>query len=78
MDYGLQILDSIFLSMELGFRISIVRGIPDSLSCIPHFASKNFPDSPTGVNLRKWALETRSNQILPMSNSRGLVLKDGS
>ena len=39
------------LSMELGFWILIISGIPDSLSCIPdskaqhfHFHKQNFPD----------------------------------
>ena len=38
--------------MELGFRIPIVSGIPDSLSCIPFskaqdsgFHNSDFPDS---------------------------------
>ena len=38
--------------MELGFRISIVSGIPESLDCFPDsktkdsgFHSKSFPDS---------------------------------
>ena len=39
---GFQVLD---LSKELGFRISIVNGIPDSLSCIPGSTRNNFPDS---------------------------------
>ena len=30
------------LSVELGFRISIVSGIPDSLSCIPDSKAQNF------------------------------------
>ena len=34
-DSGFQSLGSRFLSLELGFRILIVTGIPDSLSCIP-------------------------------------------
>ena len=36
-DCGSQILDSgYFLSVELGFWIPIVSGIPESLSCTPH------------------------------------------
>ena len=42
------------LTVELGFRIAIVSGIPDSLSCIPdskaqdsaYSTSKNFPKVP--------------------------------
>ena len=30
------------LSVELGFRIPIVSGIPDSLSCIPDSKAKDF------------------------------------
>ena len=44
-------LDSRFLTMECGFRIPIVCGIPDSLSCILDFeaedldtTSETFPD----------------------------------
>ena len=60
-DSWLQGLDSRFLSVELGFRIPIVTGIPDSLSCIPdttesqdsRFTRKHFwiPDS-TGKNFQ--------------------------
>ena len=32
---GFQVLDSGSLSVELGFRIPIVSGFPDSLNCIP-------------------------------------------
>ena len=35
MDSGFQLLDSRSYTVELGFRIPIVRGIPDSDSCIP-------------------------------------------
>ena len=36
MDSGFQVLDSrFFWSVDLGFLIPIVSGIPDSLSCIP-------------------------------------------
>ena len=35
MDSGFQLLDSKSFSVELGFRIPIVGGIPDSYSCIP-------------------------------------------
>ena len=31
-----------YLSVELGFRIPIVSGIPDSLSCIPDSKAKDF------------------------------------
>ena len=34
-DSGFQLLDSRSYTVELGFRIPIVRGIPDSDSCIP-------------------------------------------
>ena len=40
-------LDSEILSGKLGFRIPIVSGIADSLSCISDSKSKNFPDSET-------------------------------
>ena len=47
MDSGFKCLDSGFLSVELGFRIPIVIGIPDFLGCtpdsklrIPDFTSK--------------------------------------
>ena len=33
------------LKVGLGFRIAVVRGIRDSLTCIPDSTSKNFPDS---------------------------------
>ena len=33
-DYGFQLLDSGSLSVELGFWIPIVSGVPDSLTCI--------------------------------------------
>ena len=33
------------LSVERGFWVPIVSGIPVSLSCIPDSASKIFPDS---------------------------------
>ena len=35
MDSGFHVLDSDPLALELGYRIPIVSGIPDSLSCIP-------------------------------------------
>ena len=39
------------LSVELGFQISIVRGIPDSLSCIPAVAiGKKKPEKNQGFN----------------------------
>ena len=34
-----------YFSVELGFLITIVSEIPDSLSCIPDSISKIFPDS---------------------------------
>ena len=40
-DSGFQSLGSRFLSLELGFRIPIVTGIPDSLSCIPDSKAQN-------------------------------------
>ena len=36
-DSGFQLLDSRSFPVELGFRIPIVSGIPDSYSCIPDF-----------------------------------------
>ena len=41
---------------SLGFRIPIVSGIPDSLSCIPDSISKIFPDSGIRILLNgaKW------------------------
>ena len=52
-DSGFQELASNFMSVELGFWIPVVSGIPDSLSRSPDFkaknssnsTSKNFPDS---------------------------------
>ena len=57
------VLDSGFqyMSVERGFWIPVVSGIPNSLSCIPDFtrtefswipdsASKNFPDSGIQIN----------------------------
>ena len=38
-------LGQLALSLELGFWIPIVSGIPDSLSCIPSSVNKIFPDS---------------------------------
>ena len=35
MDSGFQLLDSRSFSVELGFRIQIVSGIPGSYTCIP-------------------------------------------
>ena len=50
MDFEFQVLDS--LSLELGFRIPVVTGISDSLTCIPDSKAQesgshnsNFPDS---------------------------------
>ena len=50
MDFEFQVLDS--LSLKLGFRIPIVTGISDSLTCIPDSKAQesgshnsNFPDS---------------------------------
>ena len=50
-----------YMSVERGFWIPVVSGIPNSLSCIPDFtstefswipdsASKNFPDSGIQIN----------------------------
>ena len=52
-DSGFQEPASDFMSVELGFCIPVVSGIPDSFSCIPYSkaknssnsTSKNFPDS---------------------------------
>ena len=51
-DSGFQVLDSSLCQWNIGFRILIVSGIPDSLSCIPdskaqksRFHKQNFPDS---------------------------------
>jgi len=49
-DSGFQVLDFGFFVGGLGFQISIVSGIPNSLSRFPDFripasASKHFPDS---------------------------------
>ena len=33
------------LKVRLGFQIPVVRGIRDSLTCIPDSTNKNFPDS---------------------------------
>ena len=41
MDSGFQLLDSKSFSEELGFRIPIVSGIPDSYSCIPDSKAKD-------------------------------------
>ena len=53
MDSGFQLLDSRSSLVELGFRIPIVSGIPDSLSCIPDskardsgFHKSKFPGFP--------------------------------
>ena len=35
MDFGFQLLDPGSSSVELGFRIAIISGIPDYLSCVP-------------------------------------------
>ena len=50
MDFEFQVLDS--LSLELRFRIPVVTGISDSLTCIPDSKAQesgshnsNFPDS---------------------------------
>ena len=54
------------LSMELGFWILIISGIPDSLSCIPdskaqhfHFHKQNFPDPRIRIPLHVWVLTGR-------------------
>ena len=51
-DSGFQVLDPVFLSVELGFRIPIFSEVPDSLATfqipkpkIPDSISKNLPDS---------------------------------
>ena len=63
-DSGFQLLDSRTLSVELGFRIPISSGIPDSQSCIPglkaqrkiaripNSTSKNSPNSGIEISLR--------------------------
>ena len=49
---GFQVLDADFFLVEIGFRIAIVSGIADSLSCIPDskpgllgfwISEENFP-----------------------------------
>ena len=50
LDSGIQELDFGFFVGGLGFQISMVSGIPNSLSCfrdsrIPASTSKHFPDS---------------------------------
>ena len=65
------------LSVELGFWIPIVRGIPDSLRCIPDskaqdsdFTGKNFLDSGIRVlfhmakNTLPYTEERRKNKII--------------
>ena len=42
LDSRFQLLDSHSLSVGLGFRIWIVSGIPDSLSCIPDSKAQHF------------------------------------
>ena len=42
LDSGFQVLDSSFLSVEFGFWIPIVCGIPDSLSYIPDSKAQDF------------------------------------
>ena len=67
MDYGLQILDSIFLSVELGFRISVVSVIADSCSSVfripkPRIldsTSKNFPNSKILITLHTWGNDVK-------------------
>ena len=51
-DSSFQLLDSNLMSIEIGFRIQKICGIPDSLSCIPDsktqdsgFHKQIFPDS---------------------------------
>ena len=60
LESGFHTVDSGFLSLsvELGFRILIVRGIPDPISCIPGyraqdcgFHKQNFPDSGIWIRL---------------------------
>ena len=41
-DSGFQLLDSRSFPVELGFRIPIVSGIPDSYSCIPDSKPQDF------------------------------------
>ena len=43
MDYGFQLLDSKSFSVELGFRIPIVCGIPDSKAQDSGFHKQKFP-----------------------------------
>ena len=64
LDSGFQLLDSRTLSVELGFRIPISNGIPDSQSCIPdskaqgkiaripNSTSKTSPNSGIQISLR--------------------------
>ena len=60
LDSGFRIPDTEFLSLsvELGFRDLIVRGIPDPISCIPDYGAEdcgfhkqNFPDSGILISL---------------------------
>ena len=48
MDSGFQVLDSKSFSVDLGFRIPIVSGIPDSYSCIPDSKAQD-----SGFNKKK-------------------------
>ena len=65
-DSGFHLLDSRSFSVELGFRIRIVSGIPDSYTCIPDFKAQNSgfqmqkfpgfwnPDSVTWGEIFQW------------------------
>ena len=41
-DSEFQVRDSRLLSLKLGFRIPIISGIPDSLSCFPNSKTHDF------------------------------------
>ena len=49
-DSGFQELASNFMSVELGFWIPVVSGIPDSLSRSPDFKAKNSSNSTTKIS----------------------------
>ena len=63
MDSGFQVLNSSICKWNIGFRIPIVSGIPDSLCCIPDsktqdsgFHKQKFPDSGIRILLHGGAL----------------------
>ena len=69
MESGFQVLDSRSFSVDLGFRIPIVIGIPDSYSCFPDSKAQD-----SGFYKQKFPFPDSTHKSYPVSLTWGEII----